>query len=70
MPALVLIGYWMLFTGITFVALQYLKRKLVCDVCVLSCWQQGVGSGLGQNRAFSTCFLQLLPARRLVVCCI
>lgn len=27
MPALVLIGYWVLFTGITFVALQYLQRK-------------------------------------------
>jgi len=27
MPALVLIGYWALFTGITFVALQYLPRK-------------------------------------------
>lgn len=27
MPALVLIGYWALFTLITFFALQYLPRK-------------------------------------------
>jgi hypothetical protein len=27
MPALVLIGYWALFTGLIFLALQYLPRK-------------------------------------------
>lgn len=27
MPALVLIGYWALFTGVIFLALQYLPRK-------------------------------------------
>lgn len=27
MPALVLIGYWGLFTGIIFLALQYLPRR-------------------------------------------
>lgn len=29
MPALVLVGYWMLFTGVTFLALQYLPCKYV-----------------------------------------
>lgn len=28
MPALVLIGYWVLFSGITFLVLQYLPREL------------------------------------------
>jgi hypothetical protein len=50
MPALVLIGYWALFTGLIFIALQYLPRKprqLCCGVAgpvvtamVAACWQQ------------------------------
>jgi hypothetical protein len=42
MPALVLIGYWILFTGITFLALQYLARK--CQHWVL-CWADHMACG-------------------------
>jgi hypothetical protein len=60
MPALVLIGYWALFTGLIFLALQYLPRKPAsCVVALLDLlsqlWLLHVGSRRIQGLSYPLC---------------